>query len=209
MTDILGMLRHVHREVGRRELHGADCRTVVLRRDYDAPIDDVWDAITDPDRIGRWFLPVTGELKLGGTYQLEGNAGGEILRCEPPRLLAVTWLFGPDPGISEVEVRLSPDGDERTRLELEHAAVVDDDRWQEFGPGAVGVGWDMIVLGLGLHLTGGMMADPEAWSVSEEGRRYATDSSAAWGGALRASGADDAHVANAVENTTRFYAPPA
>ena len=44
----------------------------------------MWDACTDPERIGRWFLPVSGDLRLGGRYQLEGNAGGEILRCEPP-----------------------------------------------------------------------------------------------------------------------------
>ena len=57
-------------------------RTVVLRRRYAAAVEDVWDAITDPERIGRWFLPVSGDFRPGGTYQLEGNAGGTILRCE-------------------------------------------------------------------------------------------------------------------------------
>ena len=36
-----------------------------------------------------------------------GYAGGEILRCEPPRLLRVTWVMGEGPA-SEVEVRLAP-----------------------------------------------------------------------------------------------------
>ncbi|MGH3717130.1 MAG: SRPBCC domain-containing protein, partial [Micromonosporaceae bacterium] len=105
MTDILGQLAAVHREVGRRQVRGSDCRTVLLRRDYDAPIDDVWDAITDPERIARWFVPVSGDLRLGGRYQLKDQAGGEILRCEPPRLLAVSWIYGEDVGVSEVEVR--------------------------------------------------------------------------------------------------------
>ncbi|MGH3716109.1 MAG: SRPBCC family protein, partial [Micromonosporaceae bacterium] len=179
-----------------------------LRRDYDAPIDDVWDAITDPERIARWFVPVSGDLRLGGRYQLKDQAGGEILRCEPPQLLAVSWIYGEDVGVSEVEVRLTS-SDGSTRLELEHVAVVDDARWAEFGPGAVGVGWDLIVLGLSLHLSGDLMEDPEAWSMSEGGRRYMTDSSTAWGEALRAAGGTDAEVATAVENTTTFYVPPA
>ncbi|MGH3648079.1 MAG: SRPBCC family protein [Micromonosporaceae bacterium] len=210
MTDIVGQLNAVHREVGQREVRGSDGRTVVLRRDYDAPIEDVWDAITNAERIGRWFLPVTGDLRLGGTYQLKDNAGGEILRCEPPRLLGVSWIFGEptDPAaVSEVEVRLSAE-DGRTRLVLEHAAMVDA-RWAEFGPGAVGVGWDMAVLGLGLHLQGVSIEDPGAWVQSEEARRFMTGSSVAWGEALRPSGGTDAEVATAVENTTRAYVPPA
>lgn len=58
-------------------------RTVRLRRIYDAPIDDIWDALTDPERIGRWFLPISGDFRLGGRYQFEGNAGGEIRACAP------------------------------------------------------------------------------------------------------------------------------
>src|SRR5690242_16423477 len=124
MSDIVNEINAVHREVGRREFPSGAGRTVVLRRTYDAPIEDVWDAVTNPERLNRWFLPVTGDFRLGGKYQLEGNAGGEILRCEPPRLLAVTWIFG-DPeqaGASEVEVRLASGTDGDTVFELVHAA---------------------------------------------------------------------------------------
>lgn len=38
----------------------------------------MWDACTDPERIPRWFLPISGDLRLNGRYQLEGNAGGAI-----------------------------------------------------------------------------------------------------------------------------------
>ena len=35
-----------------------------------------------PDRIPRWIGgAVTGDLRLGGRYQIEGNASGEILRA--------------------------------------------------------------------------------------------------------------------------------
>jgi len=39
----------------------------------------------------RWFLPLHGDLREGGSFQLEGNAGGDILTCTPPQLLRVTF----------------------------------------------------------------------------------------------------------------------
>ena len=81
---MISQINDTHREVGTGPLPSTAQRSVLLGRRYNAPIEDVWDACTDPSRIGRWFLPVTGDLRSGGTYQLEGNAGGEILRCEPP-----------------------------------------------------------------------------------------------------------------------------
>jgi hypothetical protein len=168
----------------------------------------VWDAITDPERISRWFMPVTGDFQLGGKYQLEGNAGGEILRCEPPRLLKVSWIFGPaEPGSSEVEVRLSAAGADATVFELEHSAVVDPGLWNQFGPGAVGVGWDGGLLGLALHLTGRTLSteEREAWPTSPEAKEFYMASSQAWGAAFRAYGASQAEVDTVVENATRFY----
>ena len=49
----------------------------------------------------------TGDLRVGGMFSFEGNASGEILRCEPPRLLTITWVYG-EPTGDEVELRLSP-----------------------------------------------------------------------------------------------------
>lgn len=208
MSDIIDQINEVHRMVGTRTVPDGEARTILLRRTYDAAIEDVWDACTNPERIRRWFLPVTGDLKLGGHYQLEGNAGGEILRCEPPRLLKVSWLFGENPGFSEVEVRLTADGDKRTVFELEHIAIVPPDMWNQFGPGATGVGWDGALLGLGLHLQGGSIDNFSEWEQSDEGRAFFTRSSHAWGEAYRASGAPAEVVDSAVAATTAFYAPP-
>ncbi|MFF0445861.1 SRPBCC family protein [Streptomyces sp. NPDC004609] len=207
MSDFVDQINGIHREVGTRPVADEQARTVLLRRTYDATADDVWDACTDPERISRWFLPVSGDLKLGGHYQLEGNAGGEILECEPPRRLRVSWLFGPNPGFSEVEVRVTPAGEDRTVFELEHVAVVPPEMWDQFGPGAVGVGWDLMALGLGLHLRGGEIKDPAQWQESEEARECMTRSSERWGEAYAASGAPDDVVAAAVRGTTAFYAP--
>ncbi|HET9345986.1 MAG TPA: SRPBCC family protein [Candidatus Limnocylindrales bacterium] len=210
MIDILNEVDAIQRDVGTGKLAAGEAKVIRLRRTYDAPIDDVWDALTNPERIGRWFLPISGDYRLGGRYQFEGNAGGEILECSRPNRLKVTWVYGetPEPGAaSEVEVRLAPAGDKATTLEFEHTAIVPEDMWSVYGPGAVGVGWDGGLLGLGLHLRGGSVGDSEAWQVSPEGRDFYTQSSKAWGEASRAAGVDDETVATYVANTTQFYAP--
>lgn len=210
MIDIVREIEATQREVGTGRLDAGEGRVVRLRRTYDAPIDEVWDALTSPERIGRWFLPISGDYRIGGRYQFEGNAGGEILSCDRPNRLKVSWVYGEvtsPADVSEVEVRLTPAGDGATTLELEHTAIVPEDRWTEFGPGAVGVGWEGGLLGLELHLRGGSVGDPMAWQMSEEGRDFATRSSQAWGVAHEASGADPGAAAQAVANTTAFYAP--
>jgi uncharacterized protein YndB with AHSA1/START domain len=211
MIDIVHEIEAVQREVGEGSIPAGAGRAVRLRRDYDAPIDDVWDALTNPERIGRWFLPISGDYRLGGRYQFEGNAGGEIVACERPRRLKVTWVYGEtasEADVSEVELRLSTVDGGATRLELEHTAVVPDEMWSEFGPGAVGVGWEGGLLGLSLHLRGGSgVGDPIAWQMSAEGREFARRGSEAWGDANRAAGADPEAAARGVANTTAFYAP--
>jgi uncharacterized protein YndB with AHSA1/START domain len=207
MIDITREIDATEREVQPAELDGADGWTIRLRRTLDAPIDDVWDALTSPERVGRWFLPISGDYRVGGRYQFEGNAGGEILACDRPNLLRATWVMGPEDGPSELEIRLTPAGDQRTFLEFAHTAVVPDEFWSQYGPGAVGTGWDGGMLGLVLHLRGGSVGDPVAWQLSDEGRAYSTTSSRAWGEAYRSAGADDEAVARAVANTTAFYAP--
>jgi uncharacterized protein YndB with AHSA1/START domain len=210
MIDIVHEIELAQREVGTGRIAAGDGRSIRLQRTYDSPVEDVWDALTSPERITRWFLPISGEYRVGGRFQLEGNAGGQILACDPPRRFRVTWAYGEpaaETDVSELEVRLTPAGEASTLLDLEHTAMVPDELWAQFGPGAVGVGWDQALLGLSLHLLGGSIADPTAWQLSAEGREFARLSSMAWGAANEAAGADPAAAANAVANTTAFYAP--
>jgi uncharacterized protein YndB with AHSA1/START domain len=205
-SDIGGIIGAVTREVLNREHDGRPARVVVASRSYDTTIEDVWDAITNPERIPRWFLPITGELRLGGRYQLQGNAGGEITRCEPPRHLAVTWEFGGE--VSWVKVDLAEDGKGGTQLELEHTAYVDDARWAQFGPGAVGVGWDMTLMGLDRHLASGAAFNPQeamAWLGSPEGKDLVRRSSEEWCRASIASGTDEGAAKAAAQRTTAAY----
>ena len=118
------LLNDTTRRIGSQRIASrpdAPVRSIVIGRHYDADISDVWEAITEPGRLNRWFIQISGDLREGGTFQLEGNAGGTILRCDPPNVLRVTWAYG-DRTPDEVELRLtSTDGG--TDVELEHAVA--------------------------------------------------------------------------------------
>ncbi|MGW0592455.1 SRPBCC family protein [Streptosporangium sp. NPDC002607] len=202
MIDVIAQINAIHREVGSRSTDSGESIGLLLRRGYDAPIQDVWEALTDPDRMKRWFLPVSGELRVGGTFQLEGNAGGRILHCEPPRLLRVT--FGGETSV--VELRLSPDG-EGTTLELEHTVPLE---MAGSGAGAlyVGPGWDGALMALDLFVAGEVGHDPVAAANSPEGQEFSRQSVHAWTATVEASGtAGSAEIAAAVDASLAQFAP--
>jgi uncharacterized protein YndB with AHSA1/START domain len=197
------------RRVENREHLGKPALVAVAVRSYETTVDDLWDAITTPERLARWFTPVEGDLKLGGRYQLKGNAGGTITRCERPDALDVTWEFMG--GTSWVNVRLAPDGP-KARLTLEHIAHRDgigEEHLKQFGPGAVGIGWDLGLYGLERHLL-----DPaaprdqqavDAWVASSEGKAFMRGSGDAWGVAHAASGENPDEARAKAERTIAAY----
>jgi uncharacterized protein YndB with AHSA1/START domain len=198
----------VDRAVSTEEVAGVPSRVQTLVQTYPSPIDDVWSAVTSADRIGRWFLPVSGDLRLGGRYRLEGNASGTIQSCDPPQAgtaqYDITWEFGG--GVTFVTVRLESVGSDRTRLELQHVApvsAVPDELWQQFGPAGTGIGWDSGLLGLSLHLTDpeSRPEDPEAWTQTDEGKSFMRRSADEWAIAHAADGID-ADLARAAADAT-------
>jgi uncharacterized protein YndB with AHSA1/START domain len=206
MADVFGAQ---FRRVENREHLGKPALVAVAIRSYDTTVEDLWAAITTPERLARWFLPVEGDLKLGGRYQLIGNAGGTISRCDPPEALDLTWEFMG--GTSWVSLRLAPDG-KKTRLSLEHIAHkegIGEEHLKQFGPGAVGIGWDLGLYGLERHLV-----DPsahvdheaaEAWMKSSEGKAFVRGSGDAWGAAHAQSGEDPEEARAKAERTIAAY----
>ena len=90
---------------------------------FEAGIDDVWSALTDPSRLARWYGEVEGELFQGGELRVRiavaGERTGQVEACEPPqRLLLRMRDPDPQPGQPEQtvnEARLIAEG-ARTRL---------------------------------------------------------------------------------------------
>jgi uncharacterized protein YndB with AHSA1/START domain len=210
VIDIVHQINATHREIGDLPVATGAGRSLLLRRVYDAPIDDVWDACTDRERLGRWLGPVEGDFRVGGTFQLKDNAGGEIVRCEQPRLLKVTWVLG-EGMATEVEVRLSSAGDERTTFELEHSspAEVVDELVKAYGPGGtigIGVGWDLTVLGLDRYLRG-VDIDPATWEDTPQAKQFARRSCHAWGSVVQTAwGFGDDDIAAAVAFGVQHFA---
>jgi uncharacterized protein YndB with AHSA1/START domain len=207
MIDARQEINAVRRTVGTRVLAAGEAWCVTISRVYDATAEDVWDACTNPERIPRWFLPVSGDLRPGGRFQLEGNAGGTIERCDPPKSFTATWEFGGS--VSWIEVRVTSEPEGRARLELEHITGVEDEHWAQFGPGAVGIGWDLgLGLGLARHLSSGRAVDPAeaaAWTASDAGRLFITLASERWRDAHIAAGAGEATATAAADRTRAAY----
>lgn len=211
MVDVDAQLNAVERGIQTKDVDNVRSYVQTLAQTYPSPIDDVWDAVTSAERIPRWFLPVSGDLRLGGTYQFEGNAGGEIVRCEPPvdgrAGYTVTWGNGMgDPAI--VHVRLTAVDAASTRFELENVAAADsipEGFWEQFGPSATGMGWDSGLLGLASYFSGGedgiSPEEGQAWLATDEGKSFLRGSADAWARAHIADGADP-EVANAAATTT-------
>ncbi len=202
--DIESYLGAVERWVSLLERDGQSAGAVTLSRIYSTTVEELWDAVTNGERIPRWFLPISGELELGSRYQLEGNAGGLITACETRSHVALTWEFGED--VSWVEVRFSDKGSGRARLTLTHTAHLSE-HWHNYGPGATGVGWEMGLLGLALHLAQPKEPKPDevAFATSPDGKAFITGSSEKWGQAAVAAGTDAEAAGAAAARTTAFY----
>ncbi|MBR8742888.1 SRPBCC family protein [Nocardiopsis sp. MG754419] len=204
--DVDRQVGAVTRGLETRDGEGRRTLVSVISQRYDTGVADLWEACTSTERLPRWFAPVSGDLRAGGTYQVEGNASGTIESCSPPRSFQATWEYGGD--VSWIAVRVDPDGD-GARLTLEHTADAEkvEAFWERFGPGATGVGWDLAFLGLATYLSVGTDAPVEAdgWETTEQGRRFITASSAAWAEAGIVSGTPRAQAEAARDRTTAFF----
>ena len=156
-TRILGSLR------------SADGAGVVRIEDrYDTDIDDLWSAITDPDRLARWFGEVDGELSQRGEFRVHiadaGERTGQVEACEPPQRLVVTTREtdesyrrgqGVPPFDAVWEITLTADGDQ-TILVIEVKGMPLDKI------AFYGAGWQIHAENLAAYLAGREPDDVEA-----------------------------------------------
>ena len=101
---------------------------------YDTDPDDLWEAITTPDRLARWMAVYRGEFRLGGHWQAMRLDGGAVLRRRGHLVRAAGGVHDH----VDDRRRAADDRDRparargsRTRLRLRHEHVAR----LEFGPG--------------------------------------------------------------------------
>jgi len=129
---------------------------VTMEDIYDTDIDDLWSALTEPDRLARWIATVDGDLRVGGhvharfTSTYEGP--GRIDVCDAPRRLLVTFAPGAEDE-TVMEANLAPLG-ERTRLIIEERGLPMD------VISSHGAGWQAHVEDLTAYLSG---AEQRVW----------------------------------------------
>jgi uncharacterized protein YndB with AHSA1/START domain len=144
-------------------LRSADGKGIVRMEDrFDTDIDDLWSALTDPDRLARWYGQVEGDLRPGGEYRAHVFASGwegtgRIEACEPPRRLVVTGKDPDEPNEELTEVTLTADGGQ-TILVIEQRGLPLDKL------AAYGAGMQIHVEDLGAHITGRERADEARWA---------------------------------------------
>lgn len=143
--------------------------TIVLERVYNHPIEKVWDAITDTQKIPIWFMEMEWDFKPGGkiTFTFADEARtkmyGEIKAINPPRLLEYEW-FNDEPPHELGRWELFEEGPDKTKLVLTYSRVIEDY--------AVGVsaGWHMTLDYLGRFLHGETEFGPFDGGETEEGK---------------------------------------
>ena len=108
------MSTHPPTPVGRREDREGR-PTLVIERTFRAPVEDVWAAVTEPDRLARWIGTWSGD-PASGAVQFRMTAEGEdaeaetttVHECDPPRRLVLSWTAaGPSGGLWEVALDLA------------------------------------------------------------------------------------------------------
>ncbi len=130
-----------------------DHRVLRMEHTYRTDPKDLWQALTDPARLRRWFARVEGDFRVDGTFCVffddtdpDQRTLGQVLECDAPHRLRVSWYFR-DEGESHVAVDLSADG-ERTRFVLEHR------RLPESAAAGYGAGWQAYVEALAVDVAG-------------------------------------------------------
>lgn len=99
-----------------------------LERVIRTTCEELWGALTNPERAARWLGSLSGDLVEGGHYELvfdtsdpDGRVARVVLSCTPPHELVVTWS-APGESTSRVSVTLSTYSD-GTLLDLVHAGL--------------------------------------------------------------------------------------
>ena len=106
---------------------------IVTTREFDAPLELVFDVLTKPEHVSKWFAPFTDvvtvcsiDLRVGGDYHIvfetkdgtECSFRGTYLQVEPPTRTVATWRFEGWPDADAVETQELREQDGVTTLTM-------------------------------------------------------------------------------------------
>ncbi len=103
---------------------------VVVERTYNAPIDMVWEAISNRDKMAEWYFDLAAFMpEVGFEFSFTGGKDGreflhlcKVTKVIPGKVLAYTWRYDGYSGSSEVTFELFEEGN-NTRVKLTHTGI--------------------------------------------------------------------------------------
>lgn len=105
-------------------------KPLIIERIYKAPLNKVWQAITENECMEKWYFNFE-EFKAEEGFKFEFNAGSddkkwlhicEVTEVIEEKKLQYSWRYDGYPGISYVTFELFDMGDQ-TRLKLTHEGI--------------------------------------------------------------------------------------
>ncbi len=109
-----------------------ETKPLIVERTYNAPIEKVWNAITDKDQMREWYFDLK-EFKpekgfkfsfTGGDEHVQYVHNCEVTEADPPNKLSHTWTYEKNTGYSVVTWELYKEGEEKTRVKLIHDGLL-------------------------------------------------------------------------------------
>jgi uncharacterized protein YndB with AHSA1/START domain len=125
----------------------------VIERVYDAPVDAVWSALTDKDKMKEWYFDIASfKPEVGFEFQFPASNEGrtyvhlcKITEVIPGKKLSYSWRYSDYPGNSVVSFELFAEG-KKTRLKLTHTGLETFPRdSKDFARESFAAGWTYIV----------------------------------------------------------------
>jgi uncharacterized protein YndB with AHSA1/START domain len=135
--------------------------TVVVERTLNAPVAQVWKALTDADQMRAWYFDLK-EFKPEPGFEFEFVVEHEgtnyhhlckVTEVFPQKKLAYTWRYKGEPGNSLVMFELFPDGN-KTKLRLTHEGLETFPKTPAYARKNFEMGWTSIAAELEKFLEG-------------------------------------------------------
>jgi uncharacterized protein YndB with AHSA1/START domain len=108
-----------------------DNKPLLIEREFDAPVTQIWDALTRNDMLKKWyfqipdFKPVVGfefSFSAKPREDVEYVHLCRVIEVIPGKKIAYTWRYESYPGNSIVTFELFPEGN-KTKLTLTHTGL--------------------------------------------------------------------------------------
>ena len=104
-------------------------KIVVIERTYEAPIERVWEALTNKDQMKHWYFEVADfKAEVGFEFQFSAVSEGKtylhkckVVEANPITKVAYTWSYDGYVGQSLVTFELFSEDKNKTRLKLTHS----------------------------------------------------------------------------------------